>query len=390
MRKNGHLMWQGLYEVPLQILKKQTKVIRVMLVFGLILCLSVSCEKSDEPSSDCNLLTFGFLKIDNPNLIQDIMGTVSANAVQVEVPSNLDVTALKPTFAVSPQAKATVGANAQLDHLTLNNFSSQLVFTIVAEDGKTMDYKISVNKVDKLKEVIPLIKSKWMTFTYPYNAYFPYNAASKNAINGHEGNACGPTALAKILHYLKYPVNGVGVIDYNETVTPVPLYWECDLSNLNLNYNNMPAQLNKSDPESKYKDVANLFLATASVGHSLVIWNRDVKPELVPGLVKYFKLDPGLRLVNRWEVTREQWIDMLMKELTAGRPVMVSGRTSDSPAPWGSGSSQGHWFNVDGYDAKGLFHVLYNYGNLEMYSDADNLGERYIAYNQAIVGFKAK
>lgn len=362
---------------------------RIILLLSCCIFLFVSCKKEADMSAECKLLTFGFQKSDNPSLLLDIQVVLSKKEITVNVPEGTDAGALKASFTSSPKSTVRVGTQAQVSHITVNDYTNPVTYTVMAEDGSSSDYKITVIKTAILESVAPLIKSKWMTFTYPYNAYFPYNSSSKNSINGHEGNACGPTALAKIFHYMKYPVNGVGKIDYNETI-PVSLHWVCDLTVLNLSYSKMPVLLSSSDPESTYGDVARLFLATAAVGHKLVIWNRDASPALVTGLVQYFDLDPGLRLVNRWEVSREVWITLLKTELSEGRPVMIAGRTTTSPAPWESGSSQGHWFNVDGYNAQGEFHVLYNFNNTEGYYDADNLGGTYISYNQAIVGFKAK
>lgn len=157
----------------------------------------------------------------------------------------------------------------------------------------------------------------------------------------------------------------------------------------------MPDKLVATDPESKYSDVAKLFLATGAVGHYLAIWSGSVPTGLVPGLIQYFNLDPGLRVVKRWEITREQWINTLRAELIAGRPILVNGRTTDSPAPDQPGSVAAHWFNIDGFDENGMFHVLYNYNDtygqpIEGYYDADNLGGKYTAYNSVIIGFKAK
>ena len=73
---------------------------------------------------------------------------------------------------------------------------------------------------------------------------------------------------------------------------------------------------------------------------------------------------------------------------------MIAGRTKDSPAPWQPGNSSGHWFNVDGYNTNGEFHVLYNYGPagnpIQGYFDADDLGGIYTEYNQMIIGFAPK
>jgi len=369
-----------------------------LLFVGMTILMSCSKENGspiDGPlkSSAKVLLSFDFTIADNSVLTEDCIGVINGSAVSISVPFGSSVTALKASFTSSTSSSVKIGSTAQQSKTTTNDFTNPQVYTVIAEDGTTQNYTVTVTK--KALTVAPMIKNKWMTFTYPYNAYYPYNAASTRSINGHEGNACGPTALAKIFATIKYPVNGVGKIDYNETIVPAPLYWLCDLTTLNLNYSNMPDKLVATDPESKYTDVAKLFFATAAVGHYLIIWNSEIKPGLVPGLIQYFNLDPGLRVVNRWEITREQWINTLRTELLAGRPILVNGRTTTSAAPGQPGTIAGHWFNIDGFDENGLFHVLYNFNDIygqpfEGYFDADNLGGTYTAYNSVIIGFKAK
>ena len=364
----------------------------------MILFLSCSKENGstiDEPlkSSAKTLLSFDFTISDNSGLTEECIGNFSGSTVSISVPFGTTTTTLKASFTSSPKSTVKIGSTLQQSKTTPNDFTNPQVYIVVAEDGTTQNYTVTVTK--KAQTVAPLIKNKWMTFTFPYNAYYPYNAASSLAINGHEGNACGPTALAKIFHTIKYPVNCVGKIDYHETATPVPLYWVCDLATLNLNYSNMPDKLVATDPESKYTDVAKLFLATGAVGHYLAIWSGSVPTGLLSGLVQYFNLDPGLRQVKRWEITRAKWINILRTELLAGRPILVNGRTTDSPAPGQPGSIAAHWFNIDGFDENGMFHVLYNYNDtfgqpIEGYYDADNLGGKYTAYNSVIIGFKAK
>ena len=354
-----------------------------------LILFGCSKEKSspEKPvlSSQKSLLTFGFTKSDNPNLIADAEGKIEGSNITIKVSKNTDVSQLIASFSASPLAKVKVSSALQENHVTSNTYISSLVFSVVAEDGSSASYTVSVVRSDESVE--PLIKSQWETFTYPYNAYFPNNVVTKNTINGHEGNACGPTALAKILYCLKYPVNGVGQIDFTD---PWGLHYVCDLSTLNLDYSNMPSKLGANDAEAKYKDVAKLLLAAGAAGYYVKIYAGTVESGLVPGLIQYFKLDPGLHLVNRWEVTKNEWINVFKTELLAGRPLLIAGRTTTSPAPGEPGNVSGHWFNVDGFNSQGQFHVTYNYGKIEGYFDADDLGGVYTSYNQAIVGFKAK
>lgn len=362
---------------------------RLFLFLSLCAFLQISCTKekssTENLSKEKELLTFGFVKADNPGINNGVTGNIDGQNITITVPVSSNVTALKAYFSSSSKSSVKVGSVIQESNKTINNFSNPVIYSIIAEDGSSTNYTVTVIKSNDLVE--PIIKNQWVTFKFPYNAYYPYNPSSSNIINGREGNACGPTALAKVLHSLQYPANGIGNIDFTDSWG---LHWICDLATLNLNYSNMPLYLSPNDPEATYKDVAKLFLAAGAASFYLKIWAGTVDNGLVPGIVQYFNLDPGLHLVNRWQVTREEWINILKTEFLAGRPVMIAGRTPDSPAPGLPGSVSGHWFNVDGFNAQGLFHVSYNYGGIDGYFDADNLGGVYTSYNQAIVGFKAK
>jgi hypothetical protein len=368
------------------------KIISSVLFIGII--SFYSCSKGDgdvgqtpeKKSSEKSMLSFKFTTVENPNLADDCAGTISGTNIIIGVPSNTDFTKLIASFTISQLSVIKVGSVVQVNKKTVNNFTNPVNYTIIAEDGSLQHFTVTINKTTPT--VAPLLKSAWQTFAYPYNAYFPYDAGSSLSINGHEGNACGPTALAKIFHYMQYPVNGVGSVDFTQN----NLHWVCDLTTLNLNYANMPNRLYDTDLEPKYKDVAKLFLACQSVGYYLFIWTGNVNSALVPGLKQYFNLDDGLRVVNRWDYSREEWINLFKNELLNGRPIMVAGRKVTSPAPWEQGSVAGHWFNVDGFNAEGKFHVQINYSNFAEYDDIDNLTgtQGYIAYNSAIIGFKKK
>lgn len=228
----------------------------------------------------------------------------------------------------------------------------------------------------------PLIQNDWTTFTWPYNAYYP---ESSNGVNGHIGNACGHTAIARILHYYGYPVNGTQVLDFT---TYFGDDWYCELTNLNLNYTAMPYQLAWDAPESKYEETAKLFLAAGAVGEKIEIGFRDAHLKLPGAMEEYFNFSADATILNRWEISREEWIEIFKFELDNGRPILVVGRTPDSPAPWEQGSWQGHWWICDGYNSNDEFYVNYSFGGIKGYYDIDNLGGIYTAYNTIIVGLE--
>ncbi|PCJ65258.1 MAG: metalloprotease [Bacteroidetes bacterium] len=86
------------------------------------------------------LLTFSF-----PGLAGSPEGTISGNTITVDVPGGTDISSLTPTFTNSPDAKVTVQAAEQVSGVTLNNYTSNVVYRVKAQDESSRDYTVTVN-----------------------------------------------------------------------------------------------------------------------------------------------------------------------------------------------------------------------------------------------------
>ena len=239
-----------------------------------------------------------------------------------------------------------------------------------------------VQKTAATPVVGPLIQNQWTTFTWPYNAYYPEDS---DGPNGHFGNACGYTSLARILHYWQYPANGVGHLQFTDYWGQP---WDVDLENMNLDYSQMPATLAYDATQAEYHETARLFEATGAVGEMIHIWGTGAEDDVPQAMVDYFKFSDNADIVYRENFTRQEWIDIFTGELDNGRPIIIVGRTPDSPAPGQPGRIYGHWWICDGYDSDGNFYVDYAFNNIRGYYDIDNLGGVYTAYNRAIIGLE--
>ena len=120
----------------------------ILYLWLISLTILTSCTKNTPVlSSDKKFLSFGFNSSDNPGLVTDVAGAVNGSDITVAVPSGCDITSLIATFSVSPKAAVTIGNARQTDKKTRNNFSTPLTYTVVAEDGSSANYTVTVTRV---------------------------------------------------------------------------------------------------------------------------------------------------------------------------------------------------------------------------------------------------
>jgi hypothetical protein len=92
-------------------------------------------------------VSFSLLLEDNPAiLLSDGVGVIEGTAVTVSVPFETDVTGLVASFDITG-ASVKVSTMVQASGVTPNNFSSPVVYRVIANDGTFRDYTVTVNKV---------------------------------------------------------------------------------------------------------------------------------------------------------------------------------------------------------------------------------------------------
>ncbi len=71
-------------------------------------------------------------------------GVVNGNTISLQVPAGTDVKKLVASFTVSPGAIIKVGGVVQQSGVTPNDFSNPVTYTVVAEDGTSVEYQVIV------------------------------------------------------------------------------------------------------------------------------------------------------------------------------------------------------------------------------------------------------
>lgn len=86
-----------------------------------------------------DILSFAF-----PNLSTQPEGTIAGSTITVTVPSGTNLTNLTPTFTNSPDATVSVNSAIQTSGVSKNNFSSDVIYKVTAQDGTSKNYLVKV------------------------------------------------------------------------------------------------------------------------------------------------------------------------------------------------------------------------------------------------------
>jgi hypothetical protein len=71
-------------------------------------------------------------------------GVITGNSIAVSVPAGTNVTNLIATFTNSLSSTVKVGTTSQVSGITANNFSGPVSYTVIAQDGTTANYTVTV------------------------------------------------------------------------------------------------------------------------------------------------------------------------------------------------------------------------------------------------------
>lgn len=167
---------------------------------------------------------------------------------------------------------------------------------------------------------------------------------------------CVATAFGQIMYYHRWPEKGQGgtknYISYPHSFSQ------------SFNFSEATFDFNKMLPHyyfGKYTDEQGAEVAKLS--HAIgVAAEMQYDPQgsgaysifCGDAIVKYFNYDKNLHYAYRDYFTQEEWIDMIKKEISEGRPICYAG----------SSTSVGHQFVFDGYDAENRVHVNWGWAGM--------------------------
>lgn len=239
--------------------------------------------------------------------------------------------------------------------------------------------------------VSPLLTTSWNQSPY-YNNLCPYdNTYGRRAVTG-----CVATATAQIMKYWNHPVSGTGSHSYNS------LNYGTLSANFNTTYSwsSMPNSLNSSSSSSQVEAVAKLMyhvgvaveMDYSASSSAAFTFNgcANLRPSTETALMQYFKYRPDMAYIFKSDYTDAQWSSLLRAELDQSRPILYTGRDSES----------GHAFVCDGYNNNGMFHFNWGWGgycdgyytlgalNPSSGGTGGNATYTFNLYNQALLGIR--
>lgn len=201
--------------------------------------------------------------------------------------------------------------------------------------------------------VAPLLGSIQWNQMIPYNKMCPMYNSTNRSVTG-----CVATAMAQVMMYYQYPKRLQADIPAYVTRTK---YLSIPQINKGESYdwNNMLPQYASYEPLN-YTDAQAAAVAKL-LYHCGVACEMDYGPSsganVTPAILStYFGYDSDLmQNLNRDVFTLAEWSQIMDKELSAKRPILYSGQSSDG----------GHEFVCDGSDGNGLYHINWGWGGYQ-------------------------
>lgn len=202
-------------------------------------------------------------------------------------------------------------------------------------------------------KVKPLLNNIQWGQDAPFFNKMPAKKPTENNPKEHYYVGCVATAMAQIMRYHKWPVQGTGNMSYTDNLGK---RHDVDFTTGNFDWTKMPERLEKDNADETENDmVATLSSLSAFSVHMSFMPSGEAgaySQAVTGAMVNYFGYDTGISYKRREYYSTPQWIGMIKAELDAGRPVFYSATNED-----GKG---GHAFVCDGYDSEDYFH--FNWG----------------------------
>lgn len=212
-----------------------------------------------------------------------------------------------------------------------------------------------MHEVIKGNPVTPLVQTMW-------DQGDPYNRICVEKMHKNMPVGCVATAMAQLMNYWQTPVKGKGSHGYTATTGN---YLSADFGSTTYDWAHMKDCYGTHAIEGKSETEDSPYTDEEADAVALLMYHCGVavnmsydeagsgaySSDAAAALINYFGYDKGIRQIYKAVHTDDEWQQILLGELSEGRPVMYSAHTRNN---------EGHSFVCDGFDGKGYFH--FNWG----------------------------
>lgn len=214
----------------------------------------------------------------------------------------------------------------------------------------TLPFNSNTNKYFATS-ISPLLGNiKWNQGS-PYNNLCPVinTSSGEKAVTG-----CVATAMAQVMKYYNWPVQGTGSNSYTTSTLGISL--SLDFSQTTFDWANMTDTYTSSSTATQQNAVATLmYNCGVAVNMNYNTSSGASTTKMGLALINNFGYDSNIQQYPRNYYTRNEFGQLIKTELNEARPVLFSGVSPEG---------DGHEFIVDGYDTNGLFHVNWGWGGM--------------------------
>lgn len=220
----------------------------------------------------------------------------------------------------------------------LNDYAQQIeAFNGVSDE---VAFTSAENAPSSKPVVYPLIQTKW-------NQGAPYNGRTI-VVNGELAvTGCVATAMAQVMSLWRYPTTLPPIDGYTytrmvnqvETTYTVPA-----ISSHSINWSAMKNSYSSSETDD---NIAWLMRHCGQAVETEYGSSSSASSNDCPAAFKMFGYDKWVRNVARESYSIDEWEDLIYKEISENRAVIMRGQSNDG----------GHAFVCDGYDGNGYFHI---------------------------------
>ena len=197
--------------------------------------------------------------------------------------------------------------------------------------------------------------------TAQWNQEAPYNNLCPQVVLKKTYTGCTATALAIVMKYHEWPLQGTGTLPgyttatYKANIESLPLGHTYDWGNMRMEYSLLYTAQEAEAVATLMRDCAiGIQSDFGPVGSS----GTGAYPSDIPSfLVDHMGYDRACRAVFRANYNTADWNQLMKNELDNRRPVLFGGSS-------GVDGSGGHAFVLDGYDTNNYFSVNWGWGGM--------------------------